>query len=169
GTPVIVLSGAAAGAGVSGLQIAASNCTIKGLVINSFTSNGVAINSGSNNLVLGNYIGTDAGGTTSLPNAGGILVAGGANNNTIGGVSGLTNLVAYNTGAGIAVNSGATGNQILGNSTHDNGGLAIDLNGDGVTANDVGDPDTGGNNLQNTPVILDAALAGSTLNVHVNV
>src|SRR5205085_2603367 len=46
----------------------------------------------------------------------------------------------------------------------------IDLNGDGVSANDAGDADSGGaDNLQNTPVILDAALVSGTLNVHVSV
>jgi len=42
-----------------------------------------------------------------------------------------------------------------------NGGLPIDLGGDGPTANDPGDFDTGPNNLLNYPVI--TASAGSTI------
>ena len=53
-----------------------------------------------------------------------------------------------------------TGNQVKGNSIHDNGGLGIDLDGDGVTANDPLDPDTGANLLQNFPTLTSAVVAG---------
>jgi len=42
---------------------------------------------------------------------------------------------------------------VLGNSIFSNAGLGIDLNGDGISLNDAGDPDTGPNNLQNYPAI----------------
>ncbi len=59
-----------------------------------------------------------------------------------------------NAGAGIRVVSG-TGNTIRLGSYSGNGQLAIDLGdtGDGVSANDAGDSDTGANNLQNFPVL----------------
>ncbi len=60
-----------------------------------------------------------------------------------------------NDGDGIRISDGRfhtlTFNDIL-----DNGGLGIDLGGDGVTANDVNDPDAGPNDLLNAPVIIRA-------------
>jgi hypothetical protein len=50
-----------------------------------------------------------------------------------------------------------TGNRVLRNSIFSSlAGLAIDLGGDGLTANDPGDADTGTNDLQNKPAIASA-------------
>ena len=62
------------------------------------------------------------------------------------------NAVAYNGAAGVNLLATATQNPIYGNSIYENGDLGIDLNGDGLTANDIpNDPDVGANNLQNFP------------------
>ena len=50
-----------------------------------------------------------------------------------------------------------TGNTIRGNSIFSNGGIGIDLGGDGVTANDALDADNGPNQRQNYPIIVSAA------------
>ena len=118
-----------------------------------------------NNVVSGNYIGTDASGTADLGNsAAGISITTDANSNTIGGVAaGEGNIVAFSGAAGIAISGdGADGNSILRNSIHSNVGIGIDLNDDGVTANDVGDVDTEENELQNFPILLNVTSVGGT-------
>ena len=119
------------------------------------------------NLVQGNFIGTDITGTQLLGNGSdGVLVTV-STNNMIGGhviTAGEPpgNLIAGNAGNGVALVAGSqtTEISILGNSIFSNGGLGIDLNGDGVTLNDSCDSDTGANNLQNYPVITSASFAG---------
>lgn len=121
-------------------------------------------NSGATgNGVYGNLIGTDVSGTTALGNSNhGIFLQSGANDNIVGGTdSDEANTIAYNGGNGIAVVAG-TGNVLEGNSFFENGGLGIDLGNNGSTANDAGDADTGGNNLQNTPVFSHALLIEDT-------
>jgi hypothetical protein len=101
----------------------------------------------TNNLVQGNFIGTDPTGTASLGNGVGVEIAGGAHNNVIGGpvvptvvVAGAGNVIAHNTGTGVVIGSSISdaatvGNSIRGNSIYQNGGLGIDLGNDGVTPN----------------------------------
>jgi hypothetical protein len=115
----------------------------------------------SNAVIQGNYIGTDAGGTLALGNntssnaaRGGIRIEN-VSGTLIGGmITGQGNLIANNTGTGIIVaDSASSNNCLLGNAITGNTGLGIDLGDDGVTANDIGDGDTGVNDLQNFPVI----------------
>jgi hypothetical protein len=117
-------------------------------------------------IVRGNSIGVDADGLTAMPNGRGIEVSFSASGapvgTTIGGVGG-GNTIAHNTGAGIVVLSGIasnpmtfvspTGVDVRENRIFSNGGLAIDLEDDGVTANDPGDVDDGANGLQNFPLV----------------
>lgn len=116
---------------------------------------------GSDNLLQGNYIGTDVTGTAPLGNAAnGVRVGGTAN--TVGGTTaGAANLIAFNGGDGVAVGVG-TGHSIVSNSISSNIELGIDLGYDALTPNDPGDGDTGPNNLQNFPVLTSAVI--STVN-----
>ena len=111
----------------------------------------------------GNAIGVAADGTTPLPNTSlngvggwGISLNGLAY--YIGAPGELSNLIAHNEAAGVAVgpNGRSNGYSIRGNRIFNNGGLGIDLGDDGVTLNDEGDVDTGANDLQNYPVLLSA-------------
>jgi hypothetical protein len=64
----------------------------------------------------------------------------GARRNQIGGDSATEgNRIAFNSGAGVEVQfSAGPGNTIRGNAIFDNGGLGIDLGGDGVTEDPPG-------------------------------
>nr|WP_161501651.1 DUF4347 domain-containing protein [Rhodopirellula sp. SM50] len=157
-----------------GITIVANNNTIGSAAVadrNLIGGNdgaGIEIGAGvSGTVVQGNYVGTDATGMSGLANQGdGIAIAG--SGNTIGGTTaGQSNVIAYNVGDGVQVESSGTGNSILGNSLHSNGGLAIDLGGDGVTVNDgeltpTPDLDSGANDLQNFPVLTAVASGPST-------
>ncbi len=137
-------------------------------VISGNAKMGVYILDGAtDNLVFGNYIGTDINGMADLGNQSAGVRLVGASDTRI-----LDNTVAFNAAdtldTGILVLSG-TGNAILGNSVFSNEGLGIDLFSDsddatGVTHNDVPpasdppDTDGGTNNLQNFP---DLSFAGA--------
>jgi uncharacterized repeat protein (TIGR01451 family) len=156
-----------AGAGSSGLSITGGGSTVRGLVINRFSSFGIAISGAGGNTVAGNFIGTNAAGTTDLGNGQSGVFIEGASNNLVGGLTaGAGNVIAFNSGKGIAaIVSSAVGNAILSNSIHDNGGLGVDLNDDGVTANDANDADAGPNNLQNFPVLTAASAFGANTKI----
>ena len=108
----------------------------------------------SANSVMGNYIGTDAAGATRLDNFNGVIVRGATN-------AIADNRISGNTESGVLLDAAAaTGNSIRGNSMTGNGALGIDLGPVFfATPNDPGDPDSGPNRLQNTPVLVDVAYA----------
>lgn len=142
-------------------------------VISGNGSDGIEIDSGDFNVVQGNYIGTDYTGTFDVGNTrdGIDLNANGANGatgNLIGG-TGLNegNLIFGNDMNGIEVRDApTTSNRILGNRIYGNSLLGIELGaGNGVTANDAGDGDTGPNNLMNLPVIYSVVVAGGNVTI----
>jgi len=127
---------------------------------------GIALDGASGNTILGNYIGTDVTGNNALGNSGAGFRVDGATNNTIGGTgAGEGNIIAHNGLDGVEITGGSSGNAILGNSIHGNAGLGIDLDDDGVTANDAGDGDSGANALQNFPVLNQALVTQSDVTI----
>ena len=158
GVAITESTNSAIGGTVAGAGNVISGNGLEGVRINSATSTG--------NQVRGNKIGTRADGSTSLPNSSdGVLLLNAASNNSIGGAAGEGNIIAFNLGAGVKVETG-TGNAIQSNSIFSNGGLGIDLGNTGVTPNDLGDGDTGANNLQNFPVLTSSnGAAGGGVNV----
>ena len=87
-------------------------------LISGNSNNGLEIDRGSGNLVLGNYIGTDVSGTVSVANGfDGVALGQGATGNTIGGTStGAANLISGNSYDGVDLyGSGTNGNVVLGN------------------------------------------------------
>ena len=163
GTPIIELRGTSAGPGADGLQVLANPTIIRALVINSFAGDGVE--SRANGAFLrGNLIGIAADGFSPMGNGGhGVNIAF-STLDSIGGLnSGDGNVIAFNGGDGVFVDTGPPnqigGNGIRRNRIFLNSGLGIDLAPDGVTPNDPGDPDTGANQLQNFPLIDSAVLS----------
>ncbi len=171
----------------SGVLIQGSSNTIGGTtaalgnVISTNAGNGVSINSSlaTGNTIAGNSIGVGADRATVLANAqNGVQISNLAKDNTVGDSSGTgvtpgmcnnaCNVIANNGAvtsqtarAGVYVDTtGGTGNRIRKNSIFMNSGIGIDIAAPGRTANDINDPDTGANNIQNFPVIASANTAG---------
>jgi titin len=109
-----------------------------------------------NNLVEGNYLGTDASGAGMLGNGGdGVAIATGAANNTIGGTNtAARNVLSRNTYAGVVLQGdGTTGNVIEGNFIGVTAGGSALPNGRGVevstgaSGNTIGGTATGAGNV----------------------
>ena len=137
-----------------------------GNVISGNGDRGVRILSSTGNIVQGNFLGTDPTGTGGLGNSAWGVHLQDASGNTIGGQNaGEENLIAFNGRDGIAIiGAGANRNSILGNSIHSNNSMGIDLNDDGVTANNGAAgfvPNAG----MDYPVLAAAALTLSSLRV----
>jgi titin len=151
GPPLIVLNGSALRvASPSGLYLSAGSdgSTVRGLAIQQFDT-GITLGSTSNNLIAGNYIGTNAGGTAALGNrSDGVLIQGGAANNTVGGTTAATrNVIAGNGWRGVEINgSGSTANLVEGNyiGTNVMGTAALGNAGDGVSLLGAGSGNTVG-------------------------
>jgi hypothetical protein len=106
-----------------GIEVNSSGNTIGGStaaarnVISGNGDNGVYVRSGSNNVVQGNYVGTNAAGSAAVANGTtGVMVHSSTSNNTIGGSgAGQGNLISGNGGAGVRLRSGSGGNTLRGN------------------------------------------------------
>jgi CSLREA domain-containing protein len=134
-TPCIELDGTNAGAGADGLKITGGNSTVRGLVINRFSGYGIHLVTAGNNVIEGNYIGTDVAGAVALGNGTGVCIDG-APNNTVGGTAaGARNVISGTNGYGILISlDTASGNQVLGNyiGTNAAGSAALGNLWDGV-------------------------------------
>ncbi len=116
---------------------------------------GVFVESGDNNQIVGNYIGTNSGLAANLGNGMfGVHIYFGQNTLVGGSTSNAGNAIAFNAADGVYVpNAASQGNRLQANAIYSNGDLGIDLGDSGVTANDAGDGDSGPNGLQNFPVL----------------
>lgn len=164
------------GENTSGLLITGDNITVRGLVINRFEGNGITISSGSNNLIEGNFIGTNVSGTNSAPNDDdGISLVEGASENEI-----RDNVLSGNDDDGLEMkDSGTSDNLVRDNliGTDASGTAALPNEDDGVDLDsgagdnlflnnvisgnfdngiDIQDPETTGNIFQGNLVGTDA-------------
>jgi CSLREA domain-containing protein len=114
-TLLIELNGIDAGASVNGFTITAGGSTVRGLVINRFHGQGIAITMNGGNTIECNFIGTDVMGTTSQGNVlHGVLIDG-ARDNLIGGrTASARNLISGGQFDGVRIRN-APGNRVEGN------------------------------------------------------
>ncbi len=104
GTGVLITGGATSNT-IGGTGAAARN------LLSGNTNDGIDISGSNNNLVEGNYIGTNRGGTAALPNGSrGVSITGGSSSNTIGGtMSAARNVISGNNFLGIDVGGACRG------------------------------------------------------------
>lgn len=138
---------------------------------------GQAIHVGATNentqdtLIVGNAIGLAADGVTPIVTRSGIGVSPLLTSRHAFGTRIASNHIAHVETIGVAIAPAENGITITGNSIHDSGALGIDLfegffsGTPGVTLNDPGDLDEGGNGLQNFPVLVSATTTGSEIMV----
>src|SRR5262249_18823156 len=104
GTPLVELDGSNAGANVSGLVVTAGNSTVRGLVINRFTADGLVLATNGGDLVKGNYFGTDVAGNLARPNGvQGLLINNTPSNQVGGTAAGEGNLISGNATDGLQI------------------------------------------------------------------
>ena len=154
GTPDVVIDGT--GITGSGIAITSDGNTIQGLIIQNFTGNGISIQA-SNNIITGNYIGTNSAGNAAAANseAGVYINDDGvtpSTGNTIGGSNASTrNIISGNAGqAGVLLDGNLVqGNTISGNyiGTNPAGTGAVPNASYGVLLNNGADNNTIGGNL----------------------
>ena len=132
-----------------------------------FNTEGIYLDRTDGNVIQGNHIGVDPDGNHIGNEGTGIYMdwVNGTVNNVIGYAASDSippnapkgNVVAYNDGAGIVMQSAFDDqNAMRGNAIYSNADLGIDLNDDGPTLNDSTDTDNGPNNLQNYPDVIRA-------------
>ncbi len=152
--PVVMLvNGDTVDTDINGLTIRADNSTVRGLDIENFKTDGIAVFSNSN-IIIGNLI--------QHNNLAGIELAGGASNNTIGGLTSQARNVVANfsisSGDSYGIRIAGMGTQhnvVLGNflGTNVSGTAVAGVNDigveirDGATDNTVGDTTPGGRNI----------------------
>jgi len=162
GMPIIELNGASAGTGVHGLRITGGGSTVRGLVINRFSGDGILLESNGGNLIVNCFIGTGLDGNTGLGNGKNgvnILVV---NDNQVGGTTTASrNVISGNvsTGSGVVgrgVSINGHHNFVQGNyiGTKKDGVGALGNGTDGVSFN-------GNNNTIGSRIVLNGTVAGN--------
>jgi hypothetical protein len=103
-------------------------------ILSGNANEGVRLGETANNVIAGNWIGTDSTGLIPVPNTEGVTMIGGAFKNIIGsdrdGVQDSIegNLITHNTSHGLRIRDGGSiSNQIVGNVISDNGGDGVAL------------------------------------------
>jgi titin len=131
--PQIVLGGLLVGVGpTQGLVLTSNGCTVRGLAINNFGNAGVLVES-NGNLIVSNYLGTDATGTVAAANQFGVRVIGSSANNVIENNllsgNGTDGVSLENTTSGTVLQFNLIGTDISGTRLLGNRNLGVVLSG----------------------------------------
>lgn len=148
-----------------GIPIESNNNIIQGLIINNIPDGGAALGlyNADNNLIIGNRLGTNPGGTASNSAHSGIWIGPGSDNNIVGGTNGVTpgggctgdcNLLSGNRFHGIVIDH-ASNNRVIGNliGLNVNGTGALPNGDDGVLLGNAADNRIGGTTPEERNVI----------------
>jgi parallel beta-helix repeat protein len=148
---MIELDGTSAGSNVSGFTFDGDDITVRGLTINRFDFDGISVN-GENNIIAGNYIGTNISGAADLGNQmRGVGSGGGTSDGLL--IGGLNpedrNVIAGNDDTGISPTDGSDNWTVQGNyvGLGSDGSTAVpnaQANGSGALSLDDGDGHTVG-------------------------
>jgi titin len=159
--PQIVLDGTNAGANTDGLTLATSGATVRGLAIDHFSHDGINVLFGPN-VIVSNYIGTDATGTLAAGNSTGVAVFAGTGNviqNNL--ISGNGTGVALSAGAATVVSANLIGTDISGTRALPNGtGVTVATSGDRIGGNVISGNSGAGLLLQGTGTLAANNLIG---------
>jgi len=145
---------------IGGTTLGSAGVNLDRNIISGNDLSGISLAAGAtNNQVLGNLIGTDPSGLTSLPNFDGVdLAEVSCFANTIGGTeAGAGNIISGNRVNGISFTAGASSNQVLHNliGTNKSGTNALPNGSDGVNLAGVAGNVIGGTTLDSVGVNLD--------------
>ena len=153
----VQIDGNVAGTGVSGLHITGGNTEIRGMVINRFSGDGIRIENGGGNVLIGNLVGTDSTGNEDRGNGqAGIHILNSASN-TVGQLNNAAtrNVIAGNSVQGILIaGSGSAANRIFGNHIGVNFDATQPLgnSGSGITIDDAAGNFIGGPGQQRNQI-----------------
>ena len=106
------------GSGNAGLVFGnnSSGSTVRGLVLNRFANSpAIQLTGSDNNVIEGNYFGTNPTGTVALANGEGVRITSGGDNNLIGGTSAAARNVIADSFIGVRITVNCTGNNVQGN------------------------------------------------------
>jgi parallel beta-helix repeat protein len=127
------------GGGSSGISVEGSTANTLERNVISASSNGIIFLNAGNNVVIGNYIGTNRTGSAAIPNGTGVNISSGSNNQIGGAAEGARNVISGNANSGVFV-AGGSGNIVQGNY------IGVKANGTEALRNSVGVIVWGGSN-----------------------
>ena len=131
----IVVDGANAGTGTSGIFLRTSDSTVRGLAVTNWGGNGIRIEpdaggQADNNTITGNHIGTDAAGLLDQGNSSDGIQIITASGTTVGGLTPADrNVLSGNGGEGIDLTTNSTNTLVIGNY------IGTDATGEGPLSN----------------------------------